>query len=223
MKIAYESLINYSLINATHIYVRIDLSNQNSVDNFMKHNLSKDKLPILFYPNDADIETVISAHEQALKKLTDYPITIALDDNSAILEYLSFRTNLSFEKKCLHIKKLFSHNISVILTVEELMPKGIDPYEGVMIAKFLASCGVKKNIASSGSKKFLLLYDRKKTTPKNQELEICEPKIACGLWLKEHTDLDIGVYVNYTDEEHEKHVIEQSKKLGYCEVIFNKT
>lgn len=228
MKIAYESLINHSFASSiNHVYRRINLSHKDSVNDFIKNPLHKNSLPILSYPDISDIETVISSHEKALETLINagYITTIAIDDSSSLLEYFSHRNEIDFLDKCQYVREFFttfSHNMSVILTTEELMPKGIDAYESVMIANFLVSCGINKIIATCGSKKFPLLYERRKTTPKNQELDTCEPKVAAGIWLKEHTSINIGIYVNYIDEEHEKYVIKQSKKLNYCEVIFNR-
>lgn len=226
MKVSYE--VNFNDLNKNNnnaCYVRLNLANSQELPDFV--NLKNLNLvPILFCSSH---ENLINVYKKALNYLCEHNyknIVIAIDNDGALQQALSPRYNKKvLEERLLVLEQILANSpidlISVILTVEELIPAGLDPFDGIAIAKKLEFLGVKKIFATCGTKDFLLLSERKKTCKKitGPDLEICEPKIACALWLQEHTDLILGLKLSSMDSVYDNYVINICKKLNIKELI----
>ena len=91
------------------------------------------------------------------------------------------------------VSKIITH-VSVLLTVEDLAPGGLDATDGIMIANSLSRLGLTEIIATSGTKDFLPLYQRRSTQKKatqTNSFSSHEPQFAPAMWLLENTDFSV--------------------------------
>jgi 2,4-dienoyl-CoA reductase-like NADH-dependent reductase (Old Yellow Enzyme family) len=212
MKLALEKSITSSLnfsAGEHYSFLRINLEK----DLKDLGEISENTMPMLFFPGmesssslwqEAFLADVIEQHLKTARLLKSRGIdraVIAADQDGLWARMLSPRfSDWPLEKRLKPVLELFSRlseelgEIWVLLTIEELMPGGMDATDGVKIAQSLEQAGLTTLIAASGSKDFLPLYDRKVTKKKkSQENDFAshEPGLASALWVRHYTTLKV--------------------------------
>lgn len=109
-------------------------------------------------------------------------------------------------------------DVVVLLTVEELAPGGMDATDGIFIAQSLERLGLKEIIATSGTKDFMPLYDRRDTRKKHDAPDFLsnEPGLACALWLRQYTGLMVSCAAFVDDPTNALHL---GQSLGLTSII----
>lgn len=178
---------------------------------------------------DGYIDDVVARHVNAAKILVaegHNKIILAADNDGLLARMLSPRfSDWPLEKRMAIILRIFSelskcvHEVWVLLTIEELVPGGMDATDGVRTAQVLEKLGLKTIVVTSGSKDFLPLYQRKMTKKKiTQTDDFCshEPSLASALWVRQNTTLTVWVCA---DIDNESEAIELITYVGIIGII----
>lgn len=201
-------------------YVRINLDHEHDLTTFLAH-ANTQSLPVLFkdsqlmHPsrwNASTFEHVIEQHLTCAQILVSHGYThlvIGAHDDGFFHNLHSPRFGTLCQEERFQpiqsvIRKLQSiaSFISVIVTVEELIPNGMDITDGIALVRLLEAVGIKELIATSGTKDFMPLYKRRTTQKKaemNPDFNSHEPALASACWLKEHTALAISCLAYFDD------------------------
>jgi hypothetical protein len=204
------------------VYARIDLLKNSDLKNFL-HCPQKNKTPVLFLPSQNThptrmdenyVSDLTERHMMIASTLLSQGITdivIATDNDGAFHQLLSPRfRSLDVIARAEPLCDLYSDlcqlglNVDVLLQVEDLAPGGLDATDGVMIARELATRGLKHVIATAGTKDFPPLFDRRATQKKRDSVDDFisrEPALASALWLLEHTELAISCYASIDNKD----------------------
>lgn len=208
MKIVWERLSNTgnSSLEAHELdFFRVDCSQKLKLP-----PASIKAVPVLIYPHapnvryrEQDLQEALQCHRDAAQKVAQVgfkTIALAVDDDGLLQKYLSPRyETVPFLERLKPMIDLYEHlkpdfdKVWVFLTVEELCPGGLDPLDGITIAQELEKVGLKNIVAKSGTRDFPYLFNRRETTPKDNQpaFHANEPELASALWLKQHTGLDV--------------------------------
>lgn len=211
MQLAYESPSPNNYRPDNEVFVRLYLNQEKDWQ-----TLSLGCTPILFREAEADYKShIVKEHLAAaikLKKRGFNRLVIGADEDGAWQKILSPRFNAAkIEERMVDLLASFQllsaviDEVWVLLNVEELSPGGMDATDGVLIAQALESLGLKNIIASSGSKDFPPLYDRRCTEKKSdqqQDFRSHEPDLAASCWLLQHTGLKVWALAQVDDEDH---------------------
>lgn len=145
-------------------------------------------IPVL-HPEDAMLRAEELRSEGVQK------ILLCVDEDSEAIRALSprFVSDQERHEKCEQIAEriqtLASHfEVWVGLTVEELCPGGLDPSDGIALAQGFEKAGAKAIVASSGTRDFMPLKNRRETQQKNspdalKAAQWPEPWLSTALWL----------------------------------------
>ncbi len=142
-------------------------------------------------------EETVCAFEMASIKLAEQGCRAAIlsaDEDGFLHTHLSPRTKpilplgqrISDIVQVLRAVKNHLPFCGVALTVEELCPGGLDPTEGIAIAKALEAAGADFIIGSGGTKDFPALKWRKETQKKHEDLfdwDDVDCHLASPMWL----------------------------------------
>lgn len=140
-------------------------------------------------------------------------IALCVDEDSETIRALSprFGTEQSREKArdliCDAIQVIGARSECLVaLCVEELCPGGLDPTDGVELAKVFIEAGAKGIIASGGTIDFIPLKIRRQTKLKAQREEgkdlWPETWLSSALWLKERVSVPVYAQGLISDIEH---------------------
>lgn len=220
MKLGIELIpekLNTKVLKGQMAFVRLDLQKDFSII----EKLPKDCIPTLYLAahnfsslikQENFIEEAIFHHLQwakALKNAGFNRLVLAADDDGFWIRLCSFKNNcLAIEERCHGLLQCFSalkneiDELLVQLCVEELSPGGMDATDGIFIAQQLEQLGLKKIIATSGSKDFLPLYLRRPPHQKASQKENFsshEPEMAAALWLIQATTLEVFSLAKISD------------------------
>lgn len=148
------------------------------------------------------VEHHLSAAEK-LKKRGFKRIVLAVDNDGLLMRMLSLRfSDWPLADRMKPVLEIFSRLVGlfdevwVLLSIEELMPGGMDATDGVLVAQALEDLGLKTLIATSGTKDFLPLYQRKITKKKisqHEDFLSNEPGLSSALWVRQATTLKVWV------------------------------
>lgn len=209
MKNFWERLSNTGIPSSKageHTFFRINLSD-------ISAEIPTDDMtaiPVLFYPHGPNVRyreqalnDALLCHLQAAEKIANLGfrhLGLAWDDDGFFQKYLSPRYEplplMDRLKPWLNLYQNLSaqfDDIWIFLTVEELSPGGLDPLDGITIAKELENAGLKNIVAKGGTRDFPYLFNRRETTAKNNRPAFFAnaPELASALWLKNHTNLKV--------------------------------
>jgi hypothetical protein len=212
------------------VFARVDIDKDSD---FLSLNSlgQKDIWPVLF-KNSIDfhpshrhqpfIDELVEQYSKralTLKTIGYNRLVIAADGDSILQRILSPRlSSLDLEARKNPLLTLFQamngiiDDVVVLLTVEELAPGGLDATDGITIANDLKNLGLKTIIATSGTKDFLPLYERRTTQKKSThttDFLSHEPDLASALWLLDNTSLSVWCSA-FIDNEQEAVSIAQS-------------
>jgi len=168
---------------------------------FIKANEIKknEKMLQIIYEND--YQTDMNATFKKLRDMGISRVGIASSHDSIFQKFLSPR----YDSRGLHTRmaplletvkaaKNYFEDVFVSLCVEELAPNGFDATEGIAVAKELVKCDVRDIIASSGTRDFFPLYERRRTQKKFEEdgeFFSNLPYLSSSLWLIQNIEARI--------------------------------
>jgi hypothetical protein len=219
------------------IFARVDLDQKSDLKDFLASTYSW-KTPIIIKGileshgvgwNRAFFNDMVSQHVTCAKILAHSGFTrivIAADGDGALQKILSPRySSLALNLRMALLLEIFSAlrdivpEVLISLAVEELAPGGLDATDGLLIAKALQELGLKEIIATSGTRDFTPLYDRRATRKKHadqKEFSSHEPSLASALWLLQNSDLAVWCLAFIDDRSH---ALDISTSLGLTGLI----
>ncbi len=219
------------------VFVRINID-KNEDENFLKMSTMGQVIPMLFFEGAGLSSSLWQAsffaqvkerHISVLKKLKAHgykKVVIAADNDGLLARMLSPRfSDWSMKERMTLLLDIFTDSQKIIdelwvaLTIEELIPGGMDATDGIEVSKNLQSLGLKTLIVASGTKDFMPLYARKTTKKKvSQEEEFAshEPSLASCLWVRETTTLELWALA---DIDEPKDALDLAQSLGLSGII----
>ncbi|MCA9507196.1 MAG: hypothetical protein KC505_02095 [Myxococcales bacterium] len=207
-------------------------------DHELLSQIDKKSTPILFFAGKENSQSmwhedffaqvvekfVKAAH--VLKERGMKRAVIAVHDDGLLMRILSPRfSDWSIEKRMEIVLEIFLklsaifEDVWVLLSVEEMIPGGMDAYDGIKIARALEKLGLKTLIVTSGTKDFLPLYQRKITKKKisqEKDFNSHEPSLSSALWVLQSCTVKVWAYCDLDDE---KNALEIACNIGLVGII----
>lgn len=225
MQLAYQSPSANNCLADNEVFVRLRLGHE---EDFL--NLAPSHIPILYREALGDYRhNIVDEHVAAARTLKERGfdrIVIGADEDGAWQKILSPRFSQGeLVERSADLRATFEamaelfDDVWLLLNVEELTPGGMDATDGVMIAQMLEAKGLKNIIATSGSKDFPPLYDRRSTEKKSdqtQDFLSHEPDMAASLWIKQHTGLAVWALMAVN---HEASAQALAREIGLAGII----
>lgn len=201
-------------------FLRLEIDN----DLEILEQIDEKAMPMLFFSGEGISSSMW--HEEFLKHVVERHLSVAerlkmqgfkrvvlaADNDGVLMRMLSVRfSDWPLADRMKPVLEIFSRllgffdEVWVLLSIEELMPGGMDATDGVEVAKALENLGLKTLITASGTKDFPPLYQRKMTKKKlNQDENFLsnEPGLAGALWVRQATSLKVWAMSDVDDETH---------------------
>jgi 2,4-dienoyl-CoA reductase-like NADH-dependent reductase (Old Yellow Enzyme family) len=236
MIIAYEKTLPLAILAPVEVgplFVRIDIEQNIEISELLPQS---DRIPMLYHAgalihparlSPQAVEKLIEAHiayAQRLKELGFTRVVIAADNDGALQKILSPRLNsLGLAERMESLISIYKSVVAIIphtmvlMPVEELAPGGLDATDGIAIAQELERLGLKEMIATSGTKDFWPLYDRRATKKKQSQQDDFysnEPSLASAAWLVQHTNLNVWCLAFVDDQVRAQAIAESLGLVG---------